>query len=74
MINCVLSNVAWVQVSEGRIPVKAMFKTRGGYRFAGAAVAEAGCWIMLKGGLTVEQTGVAQLYFEVSFFQMLPTC
>ncbi|CAM9004081.1 unnamed protein product [Rhodiola kirilowii] len=55
---------AWVQVNEGSIPVKAIFKTRGGYKFAGAVVAEAGCWSMLKGGLTVDQTGVAELYFE----------
>uniref|UniRef100_A0A7N0ZWT2 GH10 domain-containing protein n=2 Tax=Kalanchoe fedtschenkoi TaxID=63787 RepID=A0A7N0ZWT2_KALFE len=56
---------AWVQVSEGSgVPVKAMFRTRGGYRFAGAVMAEAGCWSMLKGGLTAQQTGVAELYFE----------
>lgn len=70
-----LGNAAWVQVSEGSIPVKAMFKSRVGYRFAGAVVVEVGCWTMLKGGLTVDQTGVAELYFEVTNFQtLLRTC
>ena len=43
----------------------AAFRTNGGVKYAGAIIAETGCWSMLKGGLTVEGSGPAQLYFEV---------
>ncbi|XP_077215589.1 endo-1,4-beta-xylanase 5-like [Tasmannia lanceolata] len=55
---------AWVQISEGKAPVTAVFKTDGGFRHAGAVIAESGCWSMLKGGLTVNISGPAELYFE----------
>ncbi|XP_077215591.1 endo-1,4-beta-xylanase 5-like [Tasmannia lanceolata] len=55
---------AWVQISEGKAPVTAVLKMASGYRHAGAVVAESGCWSMLKGGLTVNISGRAELYFE----------
>ncbi|CAM8901471.1 unnamed protein product [Rhodiola kirilowii] len=55
---------AWIQLSEGSAPVTAIFKTSSGYWPAGVVFSEAGCWSMLKGGLTVDATGPAKLYFE----------
>ncbi|KAM7274294.1 hypothetical protein ACFE04_028958 [Oxalis oulophora] len=55
---------AWLQVSHGEAPVTAVFKTASGFIPAGAIVAEVNCWSMLKGGLTVNVSGLAQLYFE----------
>ncbi|KAI9181703.1 hypothetical protein LWI28_017669 [Acer negundo] len=55
---------AWIQVSEGVAAVSAFFKTRSGFKHAGAIVAEPKCWSMLKGGLTVDTSGPAELYFE----------
>ncbi|XP_077215590.1 endo-1,4-beta-xylanase 5-like [Tasmannia lanceolata] len=57
---------AWVQISEGKPPVTAVFKTDSGFGHAGAVIAESGCWSMLKGGLTVNISGLAELYFEVN--------
>ncbi|XVF01394.1 hypothetical protein REPUB_Repub04eG0084600 [Reevesia pubescens] len=55
---------AWIQVSEGNAPVRAIFKTVTGFTHAGTIVAQSKCWSMLKGGLTVDSSGSAQLYFE----------
>ncbi|XP_039158396.1 endo-1,4-beta-xylanase 5 [Eucalyptus grandis] len=55
---------AWVQVSDGKIPVQAIFKTTRGFKHAGAVIAESNCWSMIKGGLTVDESGPAELYFE----------
>ncbi|WCJ43842.1 Endo-1 4-beta-xylanase 4 [Euphorbia peplus] len=56
---------AWLQVSEGsNVPVTAIFKTKDGYKSAGAVVAKSNCWSMLKGGLTVDTSGPAHLYFQ----------
>ncbi|WCJ17973.1 Glycosyl hydrolase family 10 protein [Euphorbia peplus] len=56
---------AWIQVSEGsNIPVTAVFKTKNGYENAGVVVAQSKCWSMLKGGLTVDTSGPAQLFFK----------
>ncbi|CAK7330163.1 unnamed protein product [Dovyalis caffra] len=55
---------AWIQVSQGNVQVKAIFKTASGFKYAGAVVAESKCWSMLKGGLTVNTSGPAELYFE----------
>ncbi|XP_034681945.1 endo-1,4-beta-xylanase 5-like [Vitis riparia] len=55
---------AWIQVSSRSASVAAAFRTNGGVKYAGAIIAETGCWSMLKGGLTVEGSGPAQLYFE----------
>ncbi|KAF9625627.1 hypothetical protein IFM89_024908 [Coptis chinensis] len=56
---------AWIQVSEGKEPVSAIVKTRRGYRNVGTIVAESGCWSMLKGGLTVNSSWPAELYFKI---------
>ena len=56
---------AWIQVSEGNVPVTAIVKTTTRLKFAGAIFAESNCWSMLKGGLTVDESGPAELYFEV---------
>lgn len=58
---------AWIQVSEGIAPVTAVLNTSTGLKYAGAIVAESGCWSMVKGGLTVDESGQAELYFEVPF-------
>lgn len=59
-------NVAWIQVSSGsNVTVTAVFKTSTGFKHAGSTIAESNCWSMLKGGLTVDESGPAQLYFEV---------
>ncbi|XXG48759.1 hypothetical protein AAC387_Pa02g3119 [Persea americana] len=55
---------AWIQVSEGKAPVTAVFKTASGFMNAGTVRAEAGCWSMLKVGLTVNVSGPAEVYFE----------
>jgi len=60
--------VAWLQVSEGKAPVRAIFKKNGEYKNAGSVVAESKCWSMLKGGLTVDESGPAELYFEVCLY------
>ncbi|MCL7029736.1 hypothetical protein MKW94_027149 [Papaver nudicaule] len=57
---------AWIQVSQGKEPVTAVFKTVDGFTFAGSAVARSGCWSMLKGGLTVDSSGYAELYFQTN--------
>ncbi|GMH03093.1 hypothetical protein Nepgr_004932 [Nepenthes gracilis] len=54
---------AWIQVSTGNVPITAIFKTAEGFKPAGAVVAESGCWSMLKGGLTVDHSGSADLFF-----------
>ncbi|XP_024005495.1 uncharacterized protein LOC18029200 [Eutrema salsugineum] len=55
---------AWLQVNKGNAPVKAVFKKNGEYKHAGSVIAESKCWSMLKGGLTVDESGPAELYFE----------
>ncbi|XP_057422152.1 endo-1,4-beta-xylanase 5-like [Lotus japonicus] len=55
---------AWIQVSEGNVPVTAMVKTTKGSKFAGATFAESKCWSMLKGGLTADTSEIVELYFE----------
>ncbi|KAF3435561.1 hypothetical protein FNV43_RR22650 [Rhamnella rubrinervis] len=55
---------AWIQVSRGNAPVTAIFKTSTGFVHAGAIIAQSNCWSFLKGGLTVNSSGPAQLYFE----------
>ncbi|KAK3011925.1 hypothetical protein RJ639_010503 [Escallonia herrerae] len=51
-------------VSDGSADVAAVFKTPTGSKHAGWVTAKAGCWSMLKGGLTVDASGPAVLYFE----------
>jgi len=60
--------VAWLQVSTGKAPVSAVFKKNGEYKHAGSVVAESKCWSMLKGGLTVDESGPAELFFEVYLY------
>ncbi|KAM7254167.1 hypothetical protein ACFE04_031849 [Oxalis oulophora] len=55
---------AWIQVSHGEAQVVAVFNTSTGLKPAGAIIAEANCWSMLKGGITVNVSSPAQLYFE----------
>ncbi|CAL1379419.1 unnamed protein product [Linum trigynum] len=55
---------AWLQVSQGNPSVAAVFKTSSGYVEAGTVIAKPGCWSMLKGGLTVETSGEASLFFQ----------
>ncbi|KAF1885196.1 hypothetical protein Lal_00029085, partial [Lupinus albus] len=55
---------AWIQVTGNNVPVIATVKTSKGYNLAGAIFAESNCWSMLKGGLTADTSGPAELYFE----------
>ncbi|OUZ99551.1 Glycoside hydrolase [Macleaya cordata] len=56
---------AWVQVSEGNEAVSAVFKTEDGRLVHGGTVtAKHGCWSMLKGGISVNISSPAELYFE----------
>ncbi|OWM79162.1 endo-1,4-beta-xylanase 5-like [Punica granatum] len=55
---------AWIQVSEGKIPVRAVFKMSTGFKHAGTVMAQSKCWSMIKGGLTADESGPAELYFE----------
>ncbi|KAL1207443.1 Endo-1,4-beta-xylanase 5 [Cardamine amara subsp. amara] len=55
---------AWFQVNKGNAIVEAVFKTNDEIKHAGSVVAESKCWSMLKGGLTVDESGPADLYFE----------
>ena len=53
-------------MSEGNdVPVTAPVKTTTRLKFAGAIFAESNCWSMLKGGFTADESGPAELYFEV---------
>ena len=57
---------AWLQVSNSGVDVKAVVKDpSGSFIPAGTVVAKAGCWTMLKGGMTAYSSGPAELYFEV---------
>ncbi|CAN1141521.1 Endo-1,4-beta-xylanase 5, partial [Linum perenne] len=52
---------AWIQVTgQDNVAVTASFMD------SRAVVAEPGCWSMLKGGLTVNTSGMVQLYFQSS--------
>ncbi|GLT98125.1 hypothetical protein SLE2022_156440 [Rubroshorea leprosula] len=62
--NMIYAFSAWIQVSQGKAPVTAVFKTTTDVQHAGAVVAESKCWSMLKGGLSVDESGPAELYFE----------
>ncbi|XP_030960786.1 endo-1,4-beta-xylanase 5-like [Quercus lobata] len=55
---------AWIQVSDGDFPVRAVLKTTTGFKHIGAVFAKSKCWSMLKGGLTVNASGPAELYFK----------
>lgn len=56
------------------IPVTAVFETSTGFVHAGATIAESNCWTMLKGGLTVNASGSAELYFEVYPYILISDC
>ncbi|KAK4340157.1 hypothetical protein RND71_041619 [Anisodus tanguticus] len=57
----------WVQVNHGDdANVAVIFKTQGGFQHAAWTIAKSGCWSMFKGGLVVNVSGSAQLYFEIN--------
>ncbi|KAF5187356.1 endo-1,4-beta-xylanase-like, partial [Thalictrum thalictroides] len=55
---------AWIQVSEGKEAVTAVVKMTKAYEIVGTVFADSGCWSMLKGGISVDSSGPAELYFE----------
>lgn len=55
---------AWLQISHGEATVLATFGTPRGFYDAGSTIAKSGCWSMLKGGLTVNESGSALLSFQ----------
>lgn len=60
--------VAWVQVSHGNADIAAVFKTATGNETAATAIAQQGCWSMLKGGIVVNASAQYELLFEVFLF------
>ncbi|XP_055819227.1 endo-1,4-beta-xylanase 5-like [Solanum dulcamara] len=56
----------WIQVSHGDANVAVIFKTQSGFQHSAWAIAKSGCWSMFKGGLVVNTSGPAQLYFETN--------
>ncbi|GKB25537.1 carbohydrate-binding, CenC-like protein [Tanacetum coccineum] len=50
--------------SHGEATVLATFRTHRGFYDTGSTIAKSGCWSMLKGGLTVIESGSALLYFQ----------
>ncbi|KAL0348297.1 UNVERIFIED_CONTAM: Endo-1,4-beta-xylanase 5 [Sesamum angustifolium] len=54
---------AWLQVSDGNADIAAVFKTQNSYETAGWVTAQKGCWSMLKGGIVVNDSGPADLFF-----------
>ncbi|KAK3157405.1 hypothetical protein QOZ80_2AG0121490 [Eleusine coracana subsp. coracana] len=57
---------AWFQVPKKQVVVKASVKApNGDFVVAGAVLVNPGCWTMLKGGMTAESSGPAELFFEV---------
>ncbi|KAM3219941.1 endo-1,4-beta-xylanase 5-like [Capsicum annuum] len=64
-INYVVSG--WLQVSHGDdANVAVIFKPQSGFQHAAWGIAKSGCWSMFKGGLVVNASGPAQLYFETN--------
>ncbi|WJX45136.1 endo-1,4-beta-xylanase [Trifolium repens] len=57
---------AWIQVSEGNIPVAVVVKTSKEFKYGGTIYAESKCWSMLKGGFISDTSEEADLYFESS--------
>ncbi|KAL7082582.1 hypothetical protein ACP275_14G108500 [Erythranthe tilingii] len=55
---------AWLQVSHEKADIAAIFKTNTSNVYAGWVTAQNGCWSMVKGGLVVNVSGPAELYFE----------
>ncbi|GKD17379.1 hypothetical protein Tco_1206537, partial [Tanacetum coccineum] len=47
----------WLQISHGEAAMLATFRTKRGFYNAGLTIAKSGCWSMLKGGLTVNESG-----------------
>ncbi|PHT98257.1 hypothetical protein BC332_32849 [Capsicum chinense] len=57
----------WLQMNHGDdANVAVIFKTQSGFQHAAWGIAKSGCWSMFKGGLTVNASGPAQLYFETN--------
>ncbi|CAN4112092.1 unnamed protein product [Withania somnifera] len=57
----------WVQVNRGDdANVAVIFKTQSGFQYAAWVIAKPGCWSMFKGGLVVNASVPAQLYFETN--------
>ncbi|KAL3830902.1 hypothetical protein ACJIZ3_019704 [Penstemon smallii] len=58
---------AWVQIGDGKANVSALLKTSNNAQLitVGSVIAKFGCWSMLKGGFTLDQDTVAQLFFRV---------
>ncbi|KAL0454315.1 UNVERIFIED_CONTAM: Endo-1,4-beta-xylanase 5 [Sesamum latifolium] len=57
---------AWLQVSDGNADIAAVFKTQNSYETAGWVTAQKGCWSMLKGGVVVNASGPAHLFFQTA--------
>ncbi|GJV91819.1 cytokinin dehydrogenase 3-like protein [Tanacetum coccineum] len=59
-----LSLAASLQIGHGEATVLATFRTHRGFYDAGSTIGKSGCWSILKGGLTVNESGSALLYFQ----------
>ncbi|KAK4405158.1 Endo-1,4-beta-xylanase 5-like [Sesamum angolense] len=60
----IVSRRPWLQVSDGNADIAAVFKTQNSYETAGWVTAQKGCWSMLKGGIVVNASGPADLFFQ----------
>ncbi|GJR97902.1 carbohydrate-binding, CenC-like protein [Tanacetum coccineum] len=59
-----LSLAASLQIGHGEATVLATFRTHRGFYDAGSTIGKSGCWSILKGGLTVNESGSTLLYFQ----------
>ena len=58
-------------MSGQKAAVSAVVKTRDGFKHSGSVIAEPNCWSMLKGGLSADASGPADIYFEVIHIRIL---
>jgi DUF4097 and DUF4098 domain-containing protein YvlB len=56
---------AWLQMDKGSADVRLSVKTANGFVAAGTVTANASCWSMLKGGISINTSGPAEIFFEV---------
>lgn len=64
--------LAWVQINEGKETVVAAFRNFDDQKMVvGSIIAQCGCWSMLKGGFSADQTMSFELYFEVHHISIL---
>ncbi|GJS27246.1 hypothetical protein Tco_0487866 [Tanacetum coccineum] len=61
----------WLQISHGEAAMLATFRTKRWFYDAGLTIAKSGCWSMLKGGLTVNESGEPYSIFRAKMRQLI---